>query len=73
MINYQFLSTLFVTGNVYFQSSVKQDHKCEFKGAEAVYLTVGDHFLHLFALLIAVSCLVCLLMSICLNNPPPIT
>ena len=44
-----FPSTLFVTGNVYSQSSMQQGQKCGAQSYEAIDITVGDYFAHLYA------------------------
>ena len=41
-----FSINLVCTGDVFSQSSVQQGRKCGVQGAEAVDITIGDHFVH---------------------------
>ena len=43
-MNCQFSETFFVTCNIYSKLSVKEGQICGLKIAEAVDITVGDHF-----------------------------
>ena len=48
---FQFPVNLVHTGSVTSQSSMRQGRKRGKKGAKAVYITIGDNFVHLSAIL----------------------